>query len=64
MAESILELFSTLSPEEKVEQYSKLCDIHEEGKRVLNQFVQLPIDTQQEMYERMQELMREQERNR
>lgn len=64
MAESILELFSTLSPEEKVEQYSKLCDIHEEGKRILNQFVQLPIDTQQEMYERMQELMREQEKNR
>ena len=64
MAESILERFSTISPEEKVELYSRLCDIHEEGKRVLNQFVQLPIDTQQEMYERMQELMREQERNR
>lgn len=58
----ILRLFSMLSPEEKVEQYSRLLDIHEEGKRVLNQFVQLPLEEQREFYKKMQEIAKEKEK--
>lgn len=58
----ILRLFSMLSPKEKVEQYSRLLDIHEEGKRVLNQFVQLPLEEQREFYKRMQGIAKEKEK--
>ena len=46
-----------------MELYAKLYNIHEEGKMLLNQFVQLPVDAQKEMYEKFQEHIREQERN-
>ncbi len=63
IAELILENFAILPPEERVELYAKLYNIHEEGKMLLNQFVQLPVDAQKEMYEKFQEHIREQERN-
>ena len=59
----ILENFAILPLEERVELYAKLYNIHEEGKMLLNQFVQLPVDAQKEMYEKFQEHIREQERN-
>ena len=58
----MLELFSILSPEDKVELTTRLYNIHEEGKKVLNQFVQLPKDSQKEMYERMQGIIKEREK--
>lgn len=58
----ILELFAMLPPQEKVELYAKLYNIHEEGKKVLNQFVQLSKDSQKEMYERMQGIIKEREK--